>query len=160
MMPEKIKEPLLGAMARIPSGVGVLTAIDRGQPTGMLASWFQQASFEPLMMTVCVKKGRSIEVQIDGSGKFLLNILGEESNALMKHFAKGFGPEEDAFDGLDHHYRNSGIELEGAAAVIECKVVSKTSAGDHFIYLGEAFMGEGKGSVRPRVHLRTTAAGY
>ncbi|NOT00098.1 MAG: flavin reductase family protein [Phycisphaerales bacterium] len=160
MMPEKIREPLMAAVARIPSGVGVLTAIDRGHPMGMLASWFQQAAFEPLMMTVCVKKGRPIESPIDGSGKFLLNILGEESQTLMKHFAKGFGPDDDAFDGVGHHYRNSGIELEGAVAVIECKVVSKIEAGDHFIYVGEAFMGEPKGTGRPRIHSRSTAANY
>ncbi len=44
-------DALAAAVAKIPSGLAVLTATHKGRSTGMLASWVQQASFEPLMLT-------------------------------------------------------------------------------------------------------------
>ena len=74
------------AVAKIPSGVAVLTAADAGTSTGMLASWMQQAAFEPLMVTVCVKAGRPIETLVAASRSFVLNVLGENPTDMFKHF--------------------------------------------------------------------------
>ncbi|MBC8108463.1 MAG: hypothetical protein H7Z14_17895, partial [Anaerolineae bacterium] len=41
------KLPIGKALGRIPSGVFVLTAAHAGERMAMLASWVQQAAFEP-----------------------------------------------------------------------------------------------------------------
>ena len=54
-------DDLAKVLGRIPSGVFVLTCGDgAGNMTGMLASWVQQAAFEPPMISVGVKNGRYI----------------------------------------------------------------------------------------------------
>ena len=88
------------ALGRIPSGCAILTATHDGKSTGLLVSWVQQASFEPLMLTVCIKEERPATKLIAGSGRFLLNVIGEDPTAMFKHFGKGFSPDEDAFAGL------------------------------------------------------------
>ena len=51
--------PILPVLGRVPSGVFILTASDgEGRETGMLASWVQQASFEPQQVTVAVNGTR------------------------------------------------------------------------------------------------------
>ncbi|MGH7200022.1 MAG: flavin reductase family protein, partial [Planctomycetaceae bacterium] len=48
--------PVLG---RTPSGVFILSVSDGdGRETGMLASWVQQAAFDPPMLTVAVNRAR------------------------------------------------------------------------------------------------------
>ena len=56
---DALKDKLAPLLGRIPSGVFILVAgNDTGQQTGMLASWVQQASFEPPQVTVAVNKSR------------------------------------------------------------------------------------------------------
>ena len=52
-------DPIAAVLGRTPSGIFVLTArAADGRETGMLASWVQQASFEPPMVTVAVNRKR------------------------------------------------------------------------------------------------------
>jgi flavin reductase (DIM6/NTAB) family NADH-FMN oxidoreductase RutF len=153
-------DPAAAAVARIPSCLAILTASHEGEATGMLASWVQQASMSPLMVSVCVKRGRPIEAIVDASGRFLLNILGEDSVTLMKHFAAGFARGEDAFANLQAHQEDAGVRIAGVIAYIGCRVVKKTPAGDHFLYVGEVTDGSCDDAARPYVHLRKTARSY
>ena len=148
------------AVAKIPSGLAVLTATHKERSTGLLASWVQQASFEPLMLTVCVKAGRPIESMIDGSGRFVVNVLGENATSLLKHFGRGFGPDDDAFAGLPVRVRDYGVQLEACIAHVACNVTEKVPAGDHFVYIGRVVAGEAKADAKPYVHLRKSATSY
>lgn len=153
-------DAVAAAVAKIPSGLAVLTATYKGRSTGMLASWVQQASFEPLMLTVCVKAGRPIESLIDGAGRFVLNLLGEDATSLLKHFGRGFGPEDDAFTGLPVRIRDYGVQLEASVAHVACDVTEKVPAGDHFVYIGRVVAGEATADAKPYVHLRKSATSY
>ncbi len=148
------------AVARIPSGVAILTARYESDSTGMLASWIQQASFSPLMVSVCVKRGRPIESLIDRANSFVLNVLGEDPKEMFKHFGRGFAPGQPAFTGVESRVTDYGVRLDAAIASMECRLVSKTEAGDHTLLLGEVVDGDGDATVRPFVHLRKTATGY
>ena len=48
------------AVGHIPSGLFIITAKDGDTNTidGYLGSWVQQVSFEPLLLSLCVKEGR------------------------------------------------------------------------------------------------------
>jgi hypothetical protein len=64
MSDKSIEKPLgddwARALGRIPSGLFILTARFEDQSTGMLASWVQQVSFDPPLVSVAVKKGRFV----------------------------------------------------------------------------------------------------
>lgn len=160
MSGERDRESIGQALAMVPSGCSIITCAVEGQRTGMLASWVQQAGFEPPAITVAVKKGRYIESLLEEAGQFSLNLLGEEPFALFKHFGAGFGPEDDAFDGLKVSSTDYGVELEDAAAVLSCRTLSRADAGDHHVYVGEVVAGRKLTDGKPYVHLRKNGFSY
>src|SRR5437773_3544918 len=125
-------EMIAAALGRIPSGCAILTAKAGGRRTGMLASWMQQAAFEPPMISVAVHAGRPIEALIDESGQFVANVLSDNPGPMFKQFGKGFAPDEDAFVGLATQDHDAGIIIPDQIAWLACKVRGKHPAGDHF----------------------------
>ncbi len=148
------------ALGRIPSGASIATATHQGDSTAMLASWVQQVSFEPPMICLAVKKGRAIESIIDGSGKFVLNIVGEDNSAMFRKFSRSVAPGQDAFAGLEVQRREAGVVLEDCIAHLACKVTAKQEAGDHNLYLAEVTAGQAEGQAKPYMHLRNTGFSY
>lgn len=126
----------------------------------MLASWIQQASFEPPMITVALKKGRPIEQLIDESGAFVINILGENPSAMFKHFGKGFSLEEDAFAGLNANDVDGGVAIPDQIAWLAVKVRSRHEAGDHWVYIAESTDADIDEIAQPYVHLRKKGFSY
>lgn len=160
MTDAETKESLGLALGRIPSGVSIATATHQGQSAGMMASWIQQAAFEPPMVSVAIKQGRAIESLIDGSGRFVLNLVGQEAGSLFKTFSKGVAPGENAFEGTPHTLCESGPVLAEAIGHLECKVAAKHQAGDHFIYLAEVIAGRADADAQPFVHIRKSGYSY
>jgi flavin reductase (DIM6/NTAB) family NADH-FMN oxidoreductase RutF len=148
------------ALALVPSGCSILTCAADGESTGMLASWVQQAAFEPPMVTVAVKRGRPIVELIERRGRFTLNLLGEHPFKLLKHFARGFAPEEPAFADLETEVTDYGVELAEAAGVLACRVVSRAEAGDHHVYVAEVVSGRVLSTSKPYVHVRKSGFAY
>jgi flavin reductase (DIM6/NTAB) family NADH-FMN oxidoreductase RutF len=150
------------AIGKIVSGVSVLTAAAEGKSTGVLVSWVQQVSFEPPMVMVAVKKGRSIEALINAGGGFALCVLAEDDNDLMRHFSRGYEADENAFEGLEVDVRDGGSPiLTEAMACMECKLAGTCEAGDHNLYLGEVTGGSVlDAGRRPMIHIRKTGLSY
>lgn len=148
------------ATGRIPSGCSILTVAHGDQRTGVLVSWVQQASFEPLQLTVCVKRGRPAADLIDGAGRFVLNVIGDDPSVMFKHFGKGFSLEEDAFAGIDHGESDFGPVLPGCIARIGCEVKDRMAGGDHDVYLVDVKAGDGDAAESPYVHIRKSGKTY
>ena len=159
-MDEELKSQVGRALGQVPSGCFIMTARHDGRATGMLASWVQQASFEPPTVSVAVKSGRPIQSLIDASGHFLLNAVGEEPAAMFKHFGKGFGPEDDAFSGLTTRDTPAGVVIESCLSHLACKVVGQADAGDHAVYLGQIIGGAVHRAGKPYVHIRSNGFKY
>jgi len=159
-MSEPLPPGVAAAIGRIPSGCAILSARHAGRRMGMLASWIQQAAFEPPMVSVGVKKGRPIEPLIDGSSAFVLNLLGESPTPMFRHFGKGFAPGDDAFAGLAVEEQSHGILIPDRIAWLAACVRGKHDAGDHWLYLGEIVAGEGASDMKPYVHMRKNGLSY
>ncbi len=151
---------LAKALALIPSGCSIITAGKGDSATGMLASWVQQASFDPPHVTVSIKEGRPIQAIIADSGRFVLNLLGEDPGAMFKHFGAGFGPGEPAFQGLAIVENEWGVELATAAGSLSCEVRSSAKAADHLVYVAEVCSTKTAGDQKPYVHLRKSGLSY
>jgi flavin reductase (DIM6/NTAB) family NADH-FMN oxidoreductase RutF len=148
------------ALGRIPSGCFILTTGGDGDATAMLASWVQQASFDPPAITAAVRKGRHAERVVDATGHFVLNLVGEDPGPMFKHFGKGFGPGEEAFTGLNVERREAGVVLADCPVHLACKVTAKHDAGDHWLYLAEVLGADGDATAKPYVHLRKNGLSY
>lgn len=160
-MPLRAGEDAIGAaLGRIPSGCGILAVRHQREATGVLVSWFQQASFDPPVISVAVKKGRYVEKLLEESHQFVLNLIGEDPTALFKHFGKGFEPDEDAFVGLNPQETPFGPMLPSAIAGLGCEVADTMEAGDHRLYLGRVKAALGDAGKQPYVHLRRSGLSY
>ena len=159
----KYTTPLNQALGRVSSGLYVVTIRHNGQETGMLASWVQQASFEPPMLTVAVAKERGIHPMLGAGAKVVVNVLAAGDKATLVHFGKGFKPGEDAFTGItvDRTLATAPV-LTGAAAWMECQPRGHTDGGgDHTVYLFEVKAGAVlHEDAEPAVHTRHTSQHY
>lgn len=156
-----MREGLMAALGRVPSGLFVLTVSAGGRETGMLASWVQQCSFDPPRVSAAVAKERWVLPKLTDGMAFVVNVLAEGEKKLVGHFGKGFGPNEPAFTGLDVTYSADGAPvLMAAHAHLECRVVGRCDAGDHVLIVGEVVGGSVHHDARPATHVRRTGAHY
>ncbi|VTT98250.1 flavin oxidoreductase : Conserved protein/domain typically associated with flavoprotein oxygenases, DIM6/NTAB family OS=Chloracidobacterium thermophilum (strain B) GN=Cabther_A0991 PE=4 SV=1: Flavin_Reduct [Gemmataceae bacterium] len=151
------------ALGRIPSGLFVLTARDgsSGRETGMLASWVQQCSFDPPLVSAAVRAGRYVLDWLADGAPFVVNVIPEGGKALIAHFGKGFEPDEPAFEGLD--VRRDGDAppvLLAAHAYLLCRVERRVEAGDHVLVVGRVAAGELLHHGGPIVHVRKNGLRY
>lgn len=162
---DALKEKITPLLGRIPSGVFILVAGNgEGQQTGMLASWVQQASFEPPQVTVAVNKSRYLNDWLTAGSPVTINQVRQNDPALFRHFGKGFDPDVDAFADIDSEDADCGLpQLPDAMATLEGEITSHMEAGDHVIYLVTITSGKAHqdpGDFEPFVHVRKNGFSY
>jgi flavin reductase (DIM6/NTAB) family NADH-FMN oxidoreductase RutF len=156
-----LKERIGKSLGRIPSGVAILTTQQGGEKGAMLASWFQQVSFDPPMVVIAMKKGRSAEEVLRSSEKFVLNILHTNQKDMMGHFGKGFKPGEDPFASVETKSGKTGIPiLKNCLCFFECQVRHIFEAGDHNLFVGEVIEAGMEEEGQPMVHVRRNGFYY
>ena len=155
------REEIGKALGKIPSGVGVLTVRHGEEEAAMLASWFQQAAFEPPMITVAVNKKRPIAALISAAKTFSLSLFHTNQKDLFARFAKGFQPGENPFEGVKvTHRKTQNPVLGDAMAYLDCELVNVTDAGDHTICLGRIIDGGLLSDGHSMVHTRRNGFNY
>ena len=160
-----LRETIGKVLGRTPSGVFILTcAAEDGRETGMLASWVQQASFEQPMLSVAVNRKRYLNDWLAAVPRMALNLLAESQSRFLKHFGRGFEPDEPAFEGLSITRSQAGLPvLTDALGYLEGFVASVAEAGDHRLYLVEitsAAAHDGLEQGKPMVHIRKNGFKY
>jgi len=154
------RDDIGAALGRIPSGCSILTTQHEGRSTGVLVSWVQQAAFEPPSLTVCLRQGRPAVDLIQESDRFLLNIIGQDSVPVFRHFGKGFTIQEDAFAGLEVDENEFGPLLPLGIAHLGCTVSKSLDVGDHRLFLAEVKWGRAATDAKPYTHLRKNGFSY
>jgi len=157
---ERDRDRIGAAVGRIPSGCSILTAEHAGRSSGVLVSWVQQAAFVPPSVSVCVKRGRQIVELMEGSGRFMLNVIGEDPTAMFRHFGHGFTLNEDAFAGLEITPTEFGPMIDGCIAHLGCLITRKVAAGDHDLYVAQVGASAVVDGAKPYTHLRSTGLSY
>jgi flavin reductase (DIM6/NTAB) family NADH-FMN oxidoreductase RutF len=154
--------PLAQALGRVPSGLFILTARDGQCTTGMLASWVQQAGFEPPMLTVAVKRDRFVADWIARSRRCVLNQIAAGQKSLIRHFARGFAPEAPAFEGVAIvRESDAGPILADALAFLELRLAGEIDSADHRILLAEVVAGALlHADAEPMCHVRHNGMHY
>jgi len=152
------------SVGQIPSGLFIVVVHEaKNQITdGYLASWVQQVSFDPLLVSLAIKPGRPAYDLIKAGQPFTINIVGEHEKGYLKHFWKGYDPAQNPFKEIPHFItENQGLILEQSKAALECVKASSAQPGDHEVIFAEVkssylFNSESK----PMVHLRKSGASY
>ena len=131
-------DALKGAMRLFPSGVTIVTTGSGDQAEGMTANAVISVSLDPPLFLVSVHKEARINGRIREENYYAVNFLSGDQEGLSRLFAS---PERSsglpAVHSLGGGYGVTGAPLAaGSLAVVECKVESVYSAGDHDLFLG------------------------
>jgi 3-hydroxy-9,10-secoandrosta-1,3,5(10)-triene-9,17-dione monooxygenase reductase component len=152
------------AVGHIPSGLFIVCAQKEEENIidGYLASWIQQLSFEPLLLSIAIKPGRPAYDLITSGSTFTINIVGDKDKSFMKHFWKGYDPQDNPFDKMSTRTgENGGVIIEAAKSTIECRMVSKSTPGDHEIVVAEVLASYVQDEdAKPLTHIRKTGMDY
>jgi flavin reductase (DIM6/NTAB) family NADH-FMN oxidoreductase RutF len=117
------------------SGVTIVSTCDAdGRPTGLTASAFSSVSLDPPLILVCVDHKSQSYPAMRERGRFAVNILAANQEAVSRRFASS---RLDKFEGVPHRITDLGVPLvDGAIAQLECTTVSTHVEGDHTIFVG------------------------
>lgn len=130
------KDEFRAALGRFASGVTVVTTIgEDNKPVGITVSAFASVSLDPPLVLACVDKRASVHDCLCEGKHFAVNILAEDQEHLSRLFAS---KDQDRFTQAAYHTGITGAPLlDGAVAVLECRVVHAYPGGDHTIIVGE-----------------------
>ena len=123
----------------IPYGLFVLTAeASDGRTSAVTVNWVTQASFEPPLVGVGVRKESFIYQVIQAAGHFGLNILGKGQQNLAFTFFKPAERLGMTLSGEPFHTGLSGAPIfETVPAYLDCQLRNVIELGDHSIMVGE-----------------------
>lgn len=160
-----VQEPIASVLGRTPSGLFIVTvANNQGQETGVLASWVQQTSFDPPMVTIAVNVKRYINSWMEERPTIGLSLLGDGQTQFLKHFGAGFAPDDAAFTGITLVRSPQGLPmLADALGWMEGAVQGRLVAGDHVLYtvqITAAGRGPNFNDRQPYVHIRKNGFRY
>lgn len=152
------------SVGHIPSGLFIVAVKDSASTTidGYLASFVQQVSFNPMLIAMAIKPGRPAYDLIKSGAPFAINTVGDHDKSYLKHFWKGYDPNNNPFTELPHEIgQNGGVILKQAKSAIECQLVESVKPGDHEVFfvkvLSSYVMNE---ESKPMVHIRKSGADY
>ncbi|MEX1169935.1 MAG: flavin reductase family protein [Chloroflexota bacterium] len=126
-------------MGHFVTGVSVVTALDGVRPFGITVNALSSVSLQPPLVMVALDRRRFLTPVVRAGGRYAVNILGEDQQALSDCFAGApVTPGREDFCGAAWHPGPTGLPLlDGAIATLECTVVETFSAGDHDLFIGQ-----------------------
>lgn len=149
-------------VGKIPSGLFIITVTDGESKEGFLASWIQQVSFDPLMISIAIEPERPVLERIREVDCFCVNIVGHQNNGLLKPFWGGAREGVNPLDAVETLVTPRGnVLLNDSMASLECELRDTFTAGDHVIVIGEVVETHLlKPEDKPMTHVRKTGASY
>lgn len=151
---------IAAGVGHIPSGLFIVTTNGDHQIDGYLASWVQQISFEPLLISFAINPGRPGYEHIKSGKPFSINIVGDHDTQYMRHFWRGY--EKSPFGEIEHEsFGKNSIAIKGAKSAIECEMVSSSKPGDHEIVVAKVLSSKVLNeNAKPMVHIRKSGLDY
>ena len=125
-------------MGRFATSVAVMTTLRGDTPEGITVNAFAPISLDPPLVMVALDRRRFIHPTVRATGRYAVNILGEDQQALSDCFAHApVKPSREEFCGAAWHHGSTGLPLiAGSIATLECTVVETVAAGDHDLFIG------------------------
>ncbi|ETK36994.1 flavin reductase family protein [Microbispora sp. ATCC PTA-5024] len=138
------------AMGLFASGVTVVTGSDGGEPVGFACQAFASVSLDPPLVLFCADRGGRAWPRIRRSGRFCVNVLGEDQVEMCARFGSSTGRK---FDGLEWDPSPWGVPaLRDVLLRVHAEIEDVHPAGDHDVVVGRVVLLEaGAGERRPMI---------
>lgn len=157
-MNEEAKKKLL---RMIPHALYLLTSRANGRTAAATVSWVTQASFQPPLIAVGLKKDSHTFEVVKQAQSFALNFLGAGQKDIAQKFFKHVEPEGNrlAGEGFEESPVFKHPIFPHMAGFIECRVVEMAEKGDHVVVVAEVLEAE-SGPAQGPLLLSTTGWNY
>ncbi len=133
-------DPIKEALHRLPYGFYSITTRNGDDVNAMVGNWLTQVSFEPRLLLFGLSKTAVTHGIVAEGGVFAVNIFNKEDSDHIKPYTKSRAKKPDKLTATTWTAAPvTGCPvLEGAAAVIECRVRELIDVGgDHDLLVGE-----------------------
>jgi flavin reductase (DIM6/NTAB) family NADH-FMN oxidoreductase RutF len=126
----------------LPSGICIVSSAANGKQTALTVTKVGCMSTNPMLMTIGIVNSRYSYELIKASGEFVINVPTKDQIDLLTKVGRASGRDMDKFAefNIPHHQGSqvSAPVIDGAAAVIECRVVDSVTVGDRTMFVGQA----------------------
>jgi flavin reductase (DIM6/NTAB) family NADH-FMN oxidoreductase RutF len=151
-VPAPTPTELRRAMGTFASGVTVVTGMDGDEAVGFACQSFASVSLEPPLVLFCADHRGKAWPRIRPSGRFTVNVLGEEQQDVCGRFGSSRGAK---YDGLEWDVSRWGTPaLRDVLLRVHCEVHDVHVAGDHDVVIGRVTEVENCGDARPMIFFR------
>lgn len=133
-------DPIKEALRRLPYGFYSITSRRGDEVNAMVGNWLTQVSYEPRLVLFGLSKIAYSHELIAAGGVFAINVFNKDDSEVIKGLTKAHAKKPDKMTGViwTPGPMTGCPVLEGAAAVIECRVVQLIDVGgDHDLLVGE-----------------------
>jgi flavin reductase (DIM6/NTAB) family NADH-FMN oxidoreductase RutF len=150
------------ALRAITYGLYVLTARDGDQFAAAGINWVTQTSFDPPLVAVGVKTDNDSHGLIEATGKFAVNVLGDDQLDIAKAFFRSTKVEDGKLNG----YAFEDGPSTGSPLLVdlpywwEATVTDTVKGGDHTIFVGEVVNAGVRNADALPLNLRATGMNY
>ena len=143
-------------------GLYVATVQNFDGPRAATISWVTQASFEPRLVAVGMRKGTAICEVARANKRFAIQVVAADQTDFAKAFFKVTQSGPDQIAGYNFSMTANGLPLfDDAAAWLECEVVEEANAsGDHAIFICSVLGSGVREPARAALALRDTPWHY
>jgi len=126
-------------MGHFATGITVVTTFEGERPQGITVNALSSVSLDPPLVMVALDRRRFITPMVRRAGRYAVNVLGADQQALSDCFAHApVSPGREDFCGASWHPGPTALPLiDGSIATLECTVVETFTAGDHDLFIGE-----------------------
>ncbi|WP_425053873.1 flavin reductase family protein [Psychromarinibacter sp. S121] len=126
------------AMGLFPGAVTLITTGEGDLRRGITATAVCSVTDSPPSLLVCVNRKTGTCMEIARSGRFSVQLLGQDHADVAMAFAGAGGQSGgDKFASGDWGACPAGLpRLSGALASISCEVTAATDAGSHTVFIG------------------------
>ena len=124
-------------MARLPSGVVVVSARYGAGYRGLTASSLVSISVDPPMVMVGLEREATTRAAVLEGMAFNVSVLTRAQEFIADRFAGRAPAIDESWREIPHRLGTNGIPLiEGCVAWLECSLLATHPAGDHDICVG------------------------
>ncbi|MBT5956075.1 MAG: flavin reductase family protein [Candidatus Marinimicrobia bacterium] len=125
------------ALRMLTYGAYVLTSASNEDICAATVTWVSQASFEPPMVSVCIKRESHTFEVVGKSNRFILHLLSHDQKDFAASFFKATEHIEGFLNGQSFHMIDGLPVLDLPPAYLVCHVLDVNDRGDHPLFLAE-----------------------
>ena len=118
-------------------GVYILASKNKNEFCSTTVTWVSQASFEPPMLSVCLKRNSGAYFIVKERGEFILHMLSKDQKEMASKFFKSAILDGNELNGEKFHLVDDLPVLLHSPSYIHCNVLEILEKGDHPLFLSE-----------------------